>query len=165
MGALLTPAFGTVIWATVAFLVVLFLLRKFAWGPILTALQERERGIAEALGAADRARMEMAALNSENERLLQEARAERDRMLREAREMGDAVVAEARSKAKAEADREVAAARDAIAVERKAALADIKVEVANLSLDIAEQVLRRQLDRPAVQAELVDRLIEESPLN
>jgi F-type H+-transporting ATPase subunit b len=149
----------------VAFLVVLFLLRKFAWGPILTALQERERGIAEALGAADRARTEMAALNSENERLLQEARAERDRMLREAREMGDAVVAEARSKAKAEADREVAAARDAIAVERKAALADIKVEVANLSLDIAEQVLRRQLDRPAVQAELVDRLIEESPLN
>jgi F-type H+-transporting ATPase subunit b len=145
--------------------VVLFLLRKFAWGPILTALQERERGIAEALGAADRARTEMAALNSENERLLQEARAERDRMLREAREMGDAVVAEARSKAKAEADREVAAARDAIAVERKAALADIKVEVANLSLDIAEQVLRRQLDRPAVQAELVDRLIEESPLN
>lgn len=165
MGALLTPAFGTVIWATVAFLVVLFLLRKFAWGPILTALQEREKGIAEALGAADRARQEMAALNSENERLLQEARAERDRMLREAREMGDAVVAEARSKAKAEADREVAAARDAIAVERKAALADIKVEVANLSLDIAEQVLRRQLDRPAVQAELVDRLIEESPLN
>lgn len=165
MGALLTPAFGTVIWATVAFLVVLLLLRKFAWGPILTALQERERGIAEALGAADRARTEMAALNSENERLLQEARAERDRMLREAREMGDAVVAEARSKAKAEADREVAAARDAIAVERKAALADIKVEVANLSLDIAEQVLRRQLDRPAVQAELVDRLIEESPLN
>ena len=165
MGALLTPAFGTVIWATVAFLVVLFLLRKFAWGPILTALQERERGIAEALGAADRARTEMAALNSENERLLQEARAERDRMLREAREMGDAVVAEARSKAKAEADREVAAARDAIAVERKAALADIKVEVAILSLDIAEQVLRRQLDRPAVQAELVDRLIEESPLN
>ncbi len=165
MGALLTPAFGTVIWATVAFLVVLFLLRKFAWGPILTALQERERGIAEAFGAADRARTEMAALNSENERLLQEARAERDRMLREAREMGDAVVAEARSKAKAEADREVAAARDAIAVERKAALADIKVEVANLSLDIAEQVLRRQLDRPAVQAELVDRLIEESPLN
>jgi F-type H+-transporting ATPase subunit b len=165
MGALLTPAFGTVIWATVAFLVVLFLLRKFAWGPILTALQERERGIAEALGAADRARTEMAALNSENERLLQEARAERDRMLREAREMGDAVVAEARSKAKAEADREVAAARDAIAVERKAALADIKVEVANLSLDIAEQVLRRQLDRPVVQSELVDRLIEESPLN
>jgi F-type H+-transporting ATPase subunit b len=165
MGALLTPAFGTVIWATVAFLVVLLLLRKFAWGPILSALQERERGIAEALGAADRARQEMAALNSENERLLQEARAERDRMLREAREMGDAVVAEARAKAKAEADREVAVARDAIAVERKAALSDLKVEVAKLSLDIAEQVLRNQLDRPAVQAELVDRLIEESPLN
>ena len=165
MGALLTPAFGTVIWATVAFLVVLLLLRKFAWGPILSALQERERGIAEALGAADRARQEMAALNSENERLLQEARAERDRMLREAREMGDAVIAEARAKAKAEADREVAVARDAIAVERKAALSDLKVEVAKLSLDIAEQVLRNQLDRPAVQAELVDRLIEESPLN
>jgi F-type H+-transporting ATPase subunit b len=165
MGALLTPAFGTVIWATVAFLVVLLLLRKFAWGPILSALQERERGIADALGAADRARQEMAALNSENERLLQEARAERDRMLREAREMGDAVIAEARAKAKAEADREVAVARDAIAVERKAALSDLKVEVAKLSLDIAEQVLRNQLDRPAVQAELVDRLIEESPLN
>ena len=89
MDALLTPAFGTVVWATIAFLVVMFLLRKMAWGPILSALKEREENIANALNEADRARSEMAALNADNERLLQEARVERDSMLREARDMAE----------------------------------------------------------------------------
>ena len=98
MDALLTPAFGTVVWSTIAFLVVLFLLRKMAWGPILTALKEREESIATALNEADKARSEMSALQADNERLLQEARAERDGMLREAREMADKLVADAKGR-------------------------------------------------------------------
>ena len=115
MEALLTPAFGTVVWSTIAFLVVMFLLRKMAWGPILTALNEREESIATALNEADKARSEMTALQADNDRLLQEARAERDAMLREAREMADKVVAEAKAKAKDEASREAENARQAIA--------------------------------------------------
>jgi F-type H+-transporting ATPase subunit b len=119
MEALLTPAFGTVVWSTIAFLVVLFLLRKMAWGPILQALKEREESIANALNEADKARSEMAELHASNDKLLQEARAERDSMLRDAREIADKMVADAKSKAKDEASREADNARQAIAVERK----------------------------------------------
>ena len=165
MEALLTPAFGTVVWATIAFLVVMFLLRKMAWGPILTALKEREESIAGALSQADKARAEMASLQADNERLLQQARAERDSMLREAREMGDKLVAEAKSKAKEEAAREAESARQAIANERKAAVAELKAEVAKLSVNIAEQLIRTELSSDDKQQQLVDRLIDESPLN
>ena len=145
MDALLTPAFGTVVWATIAFLVVMFLLRKMAWGPILSALKEREENIANALNEADRARSEMAALNTDNERLLQEARVERDSMLREARDMADKVVADAKTKAKEEASRESEKARQVIATERKAAVAELKAEVAKLSVTIAEKLIRSEL--------------------
>jgi F-type H+-transporting ATPase subunit b len=165
MDALLTPAFGTVVLATVAFLVVMFLLRKFAWGPILSALKEREESIANALNEADRARSEMAALNADNERLLQEARGERDSMLREARDMADKLVADAKAKAKEEASRESENARQAIATERKAAVAELKAEVAKLSVAIAEQLVRAELSNDDKQKELVTKLIEESPLN
>ena len=126
MEALLTPAFGTVVWSTIAFLVVMFLLRKMAWGPILSALKEREESIATALNEADKARSEMSALQADNDRLLQEARAERDAMLREAREMADKVVADAKAKAKEEASREAESARQAIVTERKAAVAEME---------------------------------------
>lgn len=96
MGALLTPALGTVIWASIAFLVVLFVLKRFAWGPILAALDEREQSIAGALNEADKVRKEMAELAASNENELKEARAERDRMMREAREMADSLIAEAK---------------------------------------------------------------------
>ena len=164
MEALLTPAFGTVVWSTIAFLVVLFLLRKMAWGPILTALKEREESIATALNEADKARSEMTALQADNDRLLQEARAERDGMLREAREMADNVVAEAKAKAKEEAAREAEVAREAIAVERKAAVAELKSEVAKLSVSIAEQLIRAELADAGKQEALVSKLIDESPL-
>ena len=165
MDALLTPAFGTVVWATVAFLVVMFLLRKMAWGPILAALKEREESIASALNEADKARSEMTALQADNNRLLQEARAERDAMLREAREMADKVVAEAKAKAKNEAAREAENARQAIATERKTAVAELKAEVAKLSVTIAEQLIRTELSSDDKQRALVQKLIDESPLN
>ena len=165
MEALLTPAFGTVVWSTIAFVVVLFLLRKMAWGPILTALKEREESIASALNEADKARSEMSALQADNNRLLQEARAERDSMLREARELADKVVAEAKTKAKDEAAREAESAREAIATERKAAVAELKAEVAKISVAIAEQLIRTELSNDDKQAALVQKLIEESPLN
>ena len=164
MDALLTPAFGTVVWSTIAFLVVLFLLRKMAWGPILTALKEREESIATALNEADKARSEMSALQADNERLLQEARAERDGMLREAREMADKLVADAKGKAKEEAAREAESAREAIATERKAAVAELKSEVAKLSVSIAEQLIRVELADASKQEALVSKLIDESPL-
>ena len=164
MDALLTPAFGTVVWSTIAFLVVLFLLRKMAWGPILTALKEREESIATALNEADKARSEMSALQADNERLLQEARAERDGMLREAREMADKLVADAKGKAKKEATREAESAREAIATERKAAVAELKAEVAKLSVSIAEQLIRAELADAGKQEALVSKLMDESPL-
>ncbi len=165
MGALLTPAFGTVFWASIAFLVVLMLLRKFAWGPILQALSDREETIAGALDEAKKVRQEMADLAESNESQLKEARAERDRMLREAREMVDKMIAEAKGKAREEADKEVASAKDAIVLERKAAIAQLKAEVGTLSLEIAERLLRDRLQSSDEQEALVNRLIDESPLN
>lgn len=164
MDALLTPAFGTVVWSTIAFLVVLFLLRKMAWGPILTALKEREESIASALNEADKARLEMSSLQADNERLLQEARVERDSMLRGAREMADKLVADAKGKAKEETAREVESAREAIATERKAAVAELKSEVAKLSVSIAEQLIRAELADAGKQEALVSKLMDESPL-
>jgi F-type H+-transporting ATPase subunit b len=164
MDALLTPAFGTVVWSTIAFLVVLFLLRKMAWGPILTALKEREESIASALNEADKARSEMSSLQADNERLLQEARVERDSMLREAREMADELVADAKGQAKEETAREVESAREAIATERKAAVAELKSEVAKLSVSIAEQLIRAELADAGKQEALVSKLMDESPL-
>lgn len=165
MGALLLPALGTIFWSTIAFVVVLLLLRKMAWGPILQALQDRERSIDEALNAAEKARTEMASLQADNERLLQEARSERERLLQEARDMADRMVSDAKGRAKEEADRLVGSAREAIELERKSAVAKLKAEVANLSIDIAEQVLRAELKDGGRQQELVNKLIDESPLN
>ena len=164
MGTLLTPAFGTIFWATLSFLLVLFILRKLAWGPILKALQDREESIRGALRSADKAREEMANLNSDNERLLQEARASRDAMLKESRDLASKVVSDAKAKAKAEASKEVEIAREAIQVERKAAIAELKAEVAKLSIDIAERLLREELTDSGKQKTLVDKLIEESTL-
>ena len=165
MGALLTPAFGTVVWASIAFIVVMLLLRRFAWAPILSALSDREQSIAGALSQAEKVRQEMAELSASNENQLNEARAERDRMMREAREMADQMVADAKNKAKEAADKEVASAKDAIAIERKAAVAELKAEVGTLSLEIAERLLREKLESSEEQKALVNRLIDESPLN
>ena len=141
------------------------LLRRFAWGPILQALSEREDTIAGALDEAKKVRQEMAELAESNESQLKEARGERDRMLREAREMADKMIADAKGRAREEAEKEVLAAKDAIVLERKAAVAELKAEVGSLSLDIAERLLRDKLQNSSDQEALVNRLIDESPLN
>ena len=165
MGSLLTPAFGTVFWSTVAFLSVLFILRKVAWGPILKALDDRESSIANSLREAERAREEMAELNSDNERLLQEARAKRDAMLKESKEIADKLVSDAKADARDAAAKEIESARAAIETERKAAVAELKAEVAKLSVDIAERLLKDELADTDKQKNLVDKLISESTIS
>ncbi|MGB0137216.1 MAG: F0F1 ATP synthase subunit B [Flavobacteriales bacterium] len=165
MGALLTPAAGVVIWTTIAFLTVLFILRKFAWKPILKGLKDREESIDNALSAAERARNEMANLQADNERLLQEARVERDRILKEARDMRDAMVNDAKGKAQEEADRMITAAREAIANEKNRAVAELKNQVANLSIEIAEKLVRQNLSGDAANQELAEKLADDVKLN
>lgn len=165
MDALLTPAFGTVFWASLAFLTVLFILRKVAWGPILKALNDREESITNSLREAENAREEMAALNSDNERLLQEARAKRDAMLKESKEIAERLVSDAKANAREAAAKEVESARSAIETERKAAIAELKAEVAKLSVDIAERLLKEELADAGKQKNLVDKLISESTLS
>jgi len=165
MDTLLTPAFGTVFWASIAFISVLVILRVLAWKPILNALESREESIGKALLEAEKAREEMANLHANNEQLLSEARLKRDAMLKESRDMANKVVAEAKAKAKIEASKEVELAREAIQIERKAAVAELKSEVAQLSIDIAERLLREELKESGKQKDLVDKLIKESTLN
>ena len=164
MDALLYPAFGTVLWASIAFLAVLFILRKAAWGPILKALSEREESIANSLREAEKAHEEMAELNSDNERLLQEARAKRDEMLKESKDIATKLVSDAKADARAVASKEVESARLAIETERKAAVAELKAEVAKLSVDIAERLIKEELADSDKQKNLVDKLISESTL-
>ncbi|TVR36452.1 MAG: F0F1 ATP synthase subunit B [Cryomorphaceae bacterium] len=156
---------GTVAWATIAFLIVLMLLKKFAWKPILSALDAREQSIKEALSAAEKARAEMASLQSQNEELLREARMERDQMLKEAREAKDAMIGEAKGQAKTEADKIIASARENIQHEKMAAISDLKNQVAQLSIEIAEKIVREKLGDDARQSELVKNLMDDVKLN
>ena len=165
MDALLNPAFGTVFWASIAFLTVLFILRKVAWGPILKALNDREESIANSLREAEKAREEMAELNSDNEKLLQEARAKRDAMLKESKELASTLVSDAKNEARAVAAKEIESARLAIETERKAAIAELKAEVAKLSVEIAERLIKEELANSEKQKNLIDKLISESTLS
>lgn len=165
MDALLSPSLGTMVWASIAFIIVLIILRRAAWGPILKGLKDREESIANSLNEAEKARDEIANLKSDNEKLLQEARNERDAILREAREMKDQMVADAKSQAKVEAEKMINSAREAVQNEKAAALAELKSHVASLSLEIAEKVVRQKLADDASQKELVDQLLKETDLN
>ena len=155
-------SFGLIFWMTVSFLAVLFILRKFAWKPILETLSERERGIEDALSEAKKAREEMAALNARNEDLNRAAREEREVLLKEARDIRDKEIAEAKEKAKAEAAAMIERARAEIRNEKNAALADIKMLVGELSVEIAEKLLREKLADDAAQRALVDRMLKEA---
>jgi len=131
---------GLFFWQSILFLVLIFLLKKYAWGPILQAINEREEGIKEALEAADHAKKEMQALNADNERILHEAKVERDAILKEAREIKEGIISEAKTKATEEADKVMASAREQIHNEKMAAITELKNHVANLSIDIAQKV-------------------------
>jgi F-type H+-transporting ATPase subunit b len=162
---LIQPAIGLIFWMSVSFLLLLFILRKFAWKPILKMLSDRETSIAEALNSARKAKEEMANLKADNERLLNEARAERDRMLKEARDTKDAIVAEAKSKAQAEANKVLQQARETIQTEKLAAITELKNQVATMSIEIAEKILRTELGNDEKQKALVQSLLKDINLN
>jgi F-type H+-transporting ATPase subunit b len=162
---LVTPDFGLVIWMTLTFLTVLFLLSKFAWKPILKMISDREKTIEDALLSAENAKQEMARLTANNEALLREAKVERDAMLKEARETKDQIINEARSKASTEAERIIAIARESINNEKMAAVTELKNQVAQLSLQVAEKLVKQQLSSDEKQKELANTLINELKLN
>ncbi|MHC2990877.1 ATP F0F1 synthase subunit B [Pontibacter sp. HJ8] len=162
---LVTPGVGLIFWQTITFLIVLFLLSKFAWKPIMGALHEREASIENALSAAEKAKLEMQGLKAENEKLLAEARMERDKILKEASEAGNALVESARLKANEEGTRMIAQAREAIENEKRAAITEVKNMAAVLSVEIAERILRKELSNPQAQQELAQDYIREVTLN
>ncbi|MEE1884835.1 F0F1 ATP synthase subunit B [Pedobacter flavus] len=162
---LLIPEVGLVVFQTIAFLILLFLLSKFAWKPVLAAIKEREHSIDEALNKAELAKQEMARLTSQNEALMQQARNERDEILKEAKILKDNIVNEAKSQAQVEGAKLIEKAKTEIENQKKAALAELKGQVSNLSLEIAERVLRNQLADKAKQEELVGDLLKEVKLN
>ena len=162
---LVTPSFGLVVWTALAFVCLLILLKKFAWKPILGAIHEREQFIDDALNKAELAKQEMARLTSQNEELMKQARAERDEILKEAKILKDNIVNEAKTSAQAEGAKLIEKARIEIENQKKAALAELKGQVSALSLDIAERVLRSQLDDKAKQQDLVNSLLKDVELN
>lgn len=161
---MLTPELGLIVWTTIAFGVLFFILSKYAWKPILKSVNDRESSIKEALDSADKARLEMENLTADNEKLLKEARAERDMMMKEARELKSKMIADAKEEAKAEADKMIVSAQAAIESEKKAAIADIKNQVATLSIEIAEKVVKKELSSTDKQLELVETMLEEATL-
>jgi len=158
---LITPDASLIFWQTVIFLVVLFVLAKFAWKPILNGLTERENNIEEALLSAERAKNEMAQLKADNEKLLAEARRERDSILKDATAAANKLRDEAREQASQEGAKIVADAKAAIETEKKAALAEVKQQVAQLSLEIAEKILREKLSDDKAQKEYVSKLVKD----
>ncbi|RZN84536.1 MAG: F0F1 ATP synthase subunit B [Winogradskyella sp.] len=162
---LVNPGFGLVFWTAITFLILLFILRKFAWKPILGAVNDREEGIKDALASAEKARQEMENLTADNERILQEARAERESMLKDAREMKNKMIADAKDEAQAQASKMIEQAQVAIESEKKAAMAELKNHVAGLSIDIAEKVVRKELSNKNSQEKLVEEMLGEATLN
>ncbi|MCP4310376.1 MAG: F0F1 ATP synthase subunit B [Bacteroidetes bacterium] len=162
---LVTPGIGLIFWTTLFFLILLFILGKFAWPAILTAIRARNESIKQALEAAERAKNEMTKLLADNEKVLAEAKVERDAMIKEAKQLKEKLIADAKEKAGEEAKKLVANAREAIQAEKKAAINDLKSQVANLSLDIAEKILKTKLEDSKAQKELVTKLINEADLN
>jgi len=162
---LVTPGIGLIFWMTTTFLIVFFLLKKFAWGPILGMIKDREKSIEDALQKAEMAKEDMKLFQKENEKLMSQAKAERDVMLKEARELKESTIYEAKSKASAEADRILTAARAEIQNEKNQAINEIKNQVAVLSIEIAEKIIKSELSSDQKQKALVDNLLSEIKLN
>ena len=161
---LVTPDLGLVVWTTISFAILLFLLAKFAWKPILGALNDRERFIEDSLSKAEAAKEEMARLTNENESLLKQARVERDQILSDARKVKDQMIIDAKELAHKEGARMIELARVEINNQKSIAMADVKNQVATLSLQIAEKVLRKQFEDHQKQDDLVSQLLKEVKL-
>jgi len=162
---LVQPGLGLVIWMTVAFLIVLFLLGKFAWKPILTMIREREASIEDALKEAEKAKDAMRKLKSDNEQLLNEARQEREEIVKSAREMKNSILSDAETKANEKGDKIIAEAREQINAEKSAAISELRNQVAELSIEIAEKIVKQELASNDKQKELIQIALESSKLN
>ena len=162
---LVTPEIGLIFWTTTVFLLLLIVLKKYAWKPILAAVDERNKSIEDALKAADKAKKEMLALNTDNERILIEAKKERDALLKEGREIKDNIIAEAKDKAKIEADKILITAKEQINNEKMKAITELKNQVAEMSIDIAEKILKSELSDKNKQKELIAEALKSNELN
>src|SRR5690606_19401261 len=162
---LVTPAVGLIFWQTLGFLVLLFLLTKFAWKPVMKSISDRERSIEEALDSAEKAKEEMARLTNENEQLLIQARVERDAILKEAKELKDQIVLDAKTSAEEEGAKMIEKARKEIDHQKTMALAEVKSEVSTLALEIARKVLVSNFEDQASQEQLISDLLKDIKLN
>lgn len=162
---LLTPGIGLIFWQLVGFLALLFILGKFAWRPITDALRSREESIDNALASAERAKNEMTSLKAENEKLLQDARLERDKLLKEASDTSKRIIEMSREEAKRQGDKMIEDAKAVIQTEKQAALADVKAQVATLSVQIAEKLLRKNLATDTQQKALVSDFVKDLNVN
>ena len=162
---LVTPELGLIFWTSISFLILLFILGKFAWKPILNAVNDREDSIKDALQEAEKARLEMQNLKSDNEKILKQARAERDGMIKDAREIKDKMISEAKEEAKTQATKLIEQAKTTIQNEKLAAITELKNQVADLSIDIAEKVMKNELSNKDKQLELVEKMLGDIELN
>ena len=162
---LVTPDFGLVFWMVITFLIVLFLLKKFAWRPILDSLKEREDSIEGALKSAEQARDEMAKLQADNAQILQAAKAEREIMLKEARDVKEQIISDAKQAANLEAEKILISAKAQIESEKASALNEIRKEVVSISIEIAEKVIRENLKSDSKQIAFADKLMKDIQLN
>ena len=158
-------SFGLFIWQTIIFVGLIFLLKKFAWKPILDSVNEREEGIKNALLSADNARREMQNLQADNQRILQEARLERDALLKDAREMKEKMIADSKNEAQTQGLKMIEQAKAAIESEKNSAVAELKLQVATLSLEIAEKLLKDELSNKEAQVKLVEKMLGDAKLN
>ena len=155
---------GLFVWQSLIFIGLLFLLRKYAWGPILNAVNERETSIKEAFASAEAARSEMENLQSDNQRILKEARAEKEALLKEARTTRAELINSAKEEAQAEAEKILSQAQEAIQNEKRAALTELKEQVGSLAMGIAEKVLQKELENKDKQVQLIDQLLQDADL-
>ncbi|MDX1283653.1 MAG: F0F1 ATP synthase subunit B [Draconibacterium sp.] len=162
---LVMPEAGTIIWMVIIFGIVVFILKKFAWKPILNALKDREETIANALNSAEEAKKEVAGLKADNEKIIAQARREKEAILKEAKELKDKIIAEAKDKAASETEKAIGLARQQIEAEKTAAITEMKKQIAELSVIVAEKVIRKELSKKTEQEKMVDGLIDEIKLN
>ena len=162
---LVTPDIGLIFWTTVSFAILYFILAKFAWKPILGAVNEREKSIKDALSAAEMAKEEMASLKADNEKILNEAKLQRESLLKEAREIRSRIIADAESEATEKANKLIESAKTAIENEKSAAMKELNNTVVDLSLNIAEKLLCKELDNKEKQQENIQEILENTKLN
>jgi F-type H+-transporting ATPase subunit b len=162
---LVLPDFGLLFWTGLVFCSLLFLLAKFAWKPILGAVNARDQKITEALDLAEKTKAEMKTLKAENEALLKEARAERDKMLKEAKKQADSFIDDSKGKAKEEALKIITDARDSIQNEKNAAISELRSHVGALSIEIAEKIIQNELSKDEKQKALVDKILDKTNMN